>query len=71
MTRIASGSPPNPQMQPTGRGGPRLRPGAGLLEAKQCSVELCGRQDDRLQLMRHPLGREHMRLPIFQVAFNT
>jgi hypothetical protein len=35
MTRIACGSPPNPQMQPTGRSGPELHVGAAVLEAKQ------------------------------------
>ncbi len=42
---------PNPQMQPTGRGGPALLVGAALLEARQWKRWFVRHQDDRLQLI--------------------
>jgi hypothetical protein len=42
-------------MQPTGRRGPAFRAGAGLLAANSGSVDLCGREEDRLQLICNPL----------------
>src|SRR5689334_17626556 len=46
-------------MQPTGRGGPGLRSGVTLPEADQRRVHLCGREDDRLQLICISLGGKH------------
>jgi hypothetical protein len=43
-------------MQPTGRVGPALRVGAALLEAASGNESLCGREDDRLQLICISLG---------------
>ena len=48
---------PNPRMQPTGRVGPALHPGAALLEASSGGAGLCGRGLEGLQLMRMSLGR--------------
>jgi hypothetical protein len=58
---------PNPQMQPAGRSGLVLPAGAGLLKAK--SVEaliLCGRRDDRLQLICISLGSNSRPMVLFE-----
>jgi hypothetical protein len=47
---------PNPRMQPTGRVGPSLALARPSQWPSGGSVSLCGREDDRLQLMRISLG---------------
>jgi hypothetical protein len=50
---------PNPRMQPTGRVGPRSVRTPHSRWPSSGRVDLCGREDDRLQLMRMSLGVSH------------
>jgi hypothetical protein len=64
--RAGAGKPPNPRMQPTGRGVPSSARALRPFRTKR-NEGLCGRQQESPQLMRKSLGRNETSLPLTEI----